>query len=254
MMAGPSGQTARYKWPFPTQDDNVDVPRDVGALANAVEPTVYGLVPPGVIMMWPVAAPPTGWFICNGTTVTAAANPGLDALFGHDAGGNVKLPDYQGLFALGASGGHALGEKGGSEAVALSNINQVPQHSHAVTDNGHAHGGVVTSVGNHSHGGWSGAADRSLAHQHSHGRWAQNVQHPQGGGGLNVMYAGEATYYTGGEASPDHLHAIGADGAHNHGIPNGGTGISIQNAGSAAPATHPNMPPYVAINYIIKGG
>lgn len=250
-MAGPSGQTARYKWPYPTPDDNNDVPRDVGALANAIEPTVFGQVPPGCVMMWPAASAPSGWYICNGTLVTAAANPGLDSIFGHDAGGNVKLPDYQNVVMYGASSAHPIGERGGVETVALSNA-QLPTHSHPITDKAHVH--ATDAQGWHTHGGATTGSDRGLGHSHSYGRFASaQPANLATGTNWNVNTGGPIGYSTGGEGAPDHLHYINGDGSHGHNIDARYTGINAtESIGSGQ--THSNMPPYVSINHIIKGG
>src|SRR4051812_35223478 len=45
--------------PYPTDDDLAQVPRDIKALADAIDP--LGVLPVGALCMWPTAAAPTGW-------------------------------------------------------------------------------------------------------------------------------------------------------------------------------------------------
>ena len=122
-----SPSTPTLALPYPALTDTPDVPRDIQALANAIDP--LGVVPAGAMLMWPVAAAPSGWLLCNGQVVPAATYPKLAALLG-STGGNVTLPNLTGRVPLGASGTHAIGSTGGVETVALS-VAQIPAHSHA---------------------------------------------------------------------------------------------------------------------------
>jgi microcystin-dependent protein len=237
--------------PYPTPDDTVDPPRDIGALANAIDP--LGVVPVGCMMMWPTGVAPAGWLLANGQQVDAATYPGLSALFGQ-VGGKVTLPDYRDTFPVGAGPVTPLGQVGGAASVALA-TNQLPAHNHGVTDPGHAHG--EAAAGYHSHGGTTAARDRSQAHGHtvhsnysiynasggSQVNWSQNTN-------LQAMYR---TNMVADAADPaDHLHGISGDGSHTHAISSAATGIGTQNAGGGA--THENRPPYRAINFIVRAG
>lgn len=74
-------------------------------------------VPIGGIVMFSgvVAALPTNWKLCDGTSGT---------------------PDLRGLFVIGAGGTFAIGATGGSTDITISNL---PNHAHAITDPGHSH-------------------------------------------------------------------------------------------------------------------
>ncbi len=222
-MPGPSGLTDKYGLPFPIPDDNVDVPRDIAALAEKVEDT-FMKWEPGMMMLWPGGVAPNGWYLCNGQAgVTVAANPGLNALFGNDGAGNVRMPDYRDMFLVQAGPTMPLGAQGGAASVALG-ISQMPYHSHRA--DGQALAGGTTD--------WR---DRSQAHLHN----------ASGDTGYFITYltgSGVGMFNGGGEARPaatqtgvtdpaDHLHAI---------FPNGGN------------QPHENRPPYKSVNYIIKGG
>lgn len=70
-------------------------------------------IPSGVILMWHGTEDtvPDGWAVCNGENGT---------------------PDFRGVFPLGASTEHPIGETGGSEQVTLT-VAQMPEHSHIFT-------------------------------------------------------------------------------------------------------------------------
>lgn len=209
--------------PYPGPDDTVDVPRDVQALATAMDP--LGTVPVGAMMMWPGAAAPSGWLLMQGQQVTSAQYPGLAAVLG-EVSGQVTIPDLRDRFPVGAGPTMGLGATGGATSVILAK----------------AHMPV------HDHNGKTGAADRALTHGHAMGGGL--IQPRSGGyigGNFNVYQAQAGLSAVDGWASvapnlafsvtaaaaPDHLHTIGAEG------------------GDSA---HENCPPYRAVNYIIRAG
>jgi microcystin-dependent protein len=227
-MAGPSGSTPKLALPYPVSADTVDVPRDILALATKLDNLLVPSadVPTGAIMMWPTAAPPAGWYICNGSTSTAtsAANPNLAALLG-TTGAYVNLPDYRGVMPMGVSASHPLsgaGSSGGTETETLSTA-QIPSHTHA--DSGHSH--PITDK------------------QHSH----------TSGGGNFATYSGAASshpWFTAGAGSNQMDFLPSTDPAYT-GITGTNNGnANLQNTGGGG--SHNNLPPYKTINFIIKGG
>jgi microcystin-dependent protein len=74
-----------------------------------------------------------GWAFCDGSLVPVGANPPLFSLIGKTYGGdgqtNFALPDLRGRMAVHPGPGFALGERGGSETVALDQT-QLPAHNH----------------------------------------------------------------------------------------------------------------------------
>jgi microcystin-dependent protein len=222
-MAAPTGRTSKQNLPYPIPDDNVDVPRDIKALADAVDP--LGYVPPGAIMMWLAGAAPPGWYLMKGqTTVPAAGNPTLVAQFGQ-TGGFVNMPDFQGLMPVGTSTDFpTLGGKGGAKRVKLT----------ALESGTRAHGHTAAS----SNSG-------SLDHAHVPGT------------GYGYVYAGGPPQNAaGGAAGSGSNFSVDASNtgladrslAHNH-------PVTVNNATAAdAQNDHENMPPYVVLNYIVRGG
>jgi microcystin-dependent protein len=211
------GSTPTLALPYPTPDDQVDVPRDVKALADAIDP--LGVVPVGCMMMWLTAIAPGGWLIMIGQQVDSAAYPKLAALLGQ-AGGLVTIPDMRDRFPAGSGPTLALNTTGGAASVALTDRQ--------------------SGVRAHNHGGLTGGRDRSQAHAHFPTDQGGYFALYLAGGGL-VYYngAGEGrpgSTQTGGTDPADHLHPIGTEAA--------------QNALDA----HENRPPFRALNFIIRAG
>jgi len=82
---------------------------------------------------------PRGWAFCNGQLLPLAQNTALFSLIGTTYGGDGKttmaLPDMQGRAPMHPGRGpgltdRRLGQRGGSEAVTLSEA-QIPNHTHA---------------------------------------------------------------------------------------------------------------------------
>jgi microcystin-dependent protein len=88
----------------------------------------------GEIQVWPGGAIPRGWALCDGRLLPVAQNAALFSLLGTCFGGNgattFALPDLRGRTPVGnVQGKFAVGQSGGSEAVALDATN-LPAHSH----------------------------------------------------------------------------------------------------------------------------
>jgi microcystin-dependent protein len=212
---------------------------------------------PGDIKAQGGSAVPTGWLACDGQAVNRATYNALYTALGGaaspwgqgDGATTFNVPDLKGraLSHVGAPTGdatgttHALGTRFGAETVKLAAAEgSLPGHTHA-------HGLGTDSKGTHSHGGATGGADRSLGHAHSYvapGSAALVVGNPAGS---SLARAGVGAA-TGGEGTPDHLHAIGADGAHTHAI----TGAITAVAAVPAVNNHNNLGPRAAVTCIIK--
>ena len=77
------------------------------------------LVPSGAIIMWSgsIASIPSGWALCNGGSGT---------------------PDLRDRFIVGAGSAYSPGNIGGEPFVTLG-VNEMPSHTHGVSDPGHNH-------------------------------------------------------------------------------------------------------------------
>lgn len=86
-----------------------------------------GTIPTGAIVMWSGSTAPTGWALCDGSTVNG-----------------IVTPDLRGRFVLGSGPGSGLTSRslnaiGGEESHILT-TNEIPAHAHAAADSGHTHG------------------------------------------------------------------------------------------------------------------
>jgi microcystin-dependent protein len=208
--------TPTLQLPYPQSTDSADVPRDIKALADAIDP--LGIAPVGALLLWPAVTAPTDadgtgralWLLCNGQVVLAATYPKLATILGQ-AAGNITVPDYRDTFPVGAGPTMALGSRGGAASVALTTA-QLPSHNHT---------------------GVSGFRDRAQSHAHAiNGAWMLagvfgNAYPPAGAGMTPTNLTTETA------DAPDHKHTIPAEGG-------GGT--------------HENRPPFLAINFIIRAG
>jgi microcystin-dependent protein len=240
-MAAPSGTTPKLLLPYPIDDDQVDVPRDIKALADKLDVTVVPAadVPIGALMMWPTALAPDNWLLCNGGSVPAATYPALATVLGQDGGGNVLLPNLVGRFPLGSSGTHALKEQAGAEAVSLTKEQSgLPAHGHANSFGIGAGGGHAHSVYDPAHG----HSNTTIGAVYNGSGVGQAVNVTQRDFLVALYRAGfnSDAAYTGIGIYPvaDHGHALSG-------------GVS-NNAGVAAEQPHPNMPPFFVVNFIIR--
>jgi len=115
------------------------------------------LCPVGAILMYQGSAPPTGWAWLNGGTVTSAANPGLNSIYGN-TGGNITLPDWRcyvpgGVDNMGGAGttGRIASFTGMQTTVGETNhtltTGQCPTGLFSFNDAQHSHG-FTTGSGN----------------------------------------------------------------------------------------------------------
>lgn len=206
-------------------------------------------IPRGSVVMWGTDSPPSGWLVCNGDAVSRTTYAGLFALIGTtfgsgDGSTTFNLPDFSDRFPAGVgaadsdSFADALGQKGGSQNAV------VVTHSHgqslSVSSSGaHSHTGVSLSV--------SGTA--ASAGSHSHGYTAP----------VNL-----GTGIGSGTTWSDQPFSTGSAGAHTHSV--SGTASGTVGTGSSAhthsvsgtidaegvSGNNANLPPYLAIHFIIK--
>lgn len=223
--------------PYPTPGDTADVPRDMQALAVALDGGAF-MAPIGAIFLWPVANPPAKWLTCNGQAIPAEFDK-LIALIG------PNVPDLQDKVPVGASGTKAVRSTGGSAQITEA---QLPAH-------GHNPGTLATVAGN------SGQPTASLNHYHDSTGWrfvvttgtpaplviqlgtmagqpVRNLMTVQEGG-AGVSY----DVRTGGIN-------ISGDLPHVHTLP----ALNLNGKSADAGGGQAYWPPYLALNYIIRAG
>jgi microcystin-dependent protein len=235
--------------------------------------------PVGAIVDWPAATLPDGtWQWCFGGSLLVAAYPDLFAVLGYLYGGsgpNFLLPDLRGRAVIGAGTGagltpRGLNARGGAETVSLTGPqNGAHNHLFAATSSGaapgtHNHPIALTSAGaapgTHTHGFTTGGV--SVVHRHNlpGGSFAQTVVQA---GNTQGIFGSVGSALTDGE-SADHSHTGNTGGPsadHSHTLTgNSGNQIgdhshslnALTDGGGATGAAHENMPPFAALNKIIR--
>ena len=228
---------------------------------DAIDSVVYANqqagVPIGSLTMFVGTAAPANWLLCNGQSLsTAAPYDKLFAIVGYAFGGsgaNFNLPNFSGVFPTGAGGINPLGKTGGAASVPIAVAN-LPAHAHPITDVVHTHSASqpahVHPDPGHGHGGSAAQAP----HSHDLGGDVINT----GGGGLTP---GGSAFALGGRTSDVQQPPVSLSiTANTTGlqaaqpaitVAASGTGLSTtQNVGSGTPI--PTVPPWVAINFIIR--
>ncbi|HJK49721.1 MAG TPA: tail fiber protein [Methanocorpusculum sp.] len=173
----------------------------------------YGGVPPGSITSYAGNTVPSGWLLCDGSTLNKNDYPELFSAIGYIYGGSgnsFKLPNLSGRFPLGKSSSHPLAETGGSETVTLTTA-QMPSHNHSSTIS-------INEGGEHTH---------NLRMCADYGSSQKNLPNST---------PKEPEFRSG---------YISAGGSHTHTAT-----CSISKTGSDQ--SHPNMPPFLTLNFIIK--
>lgn len=252
------------------------------------------LAPPvGALMPFAGSTAPARYLLCTGQAVSRLTYSALFAVIGttYGIGDNTttfNVPDLRGRAVFGVDGGanrlttaiggvaNALGATGGDErlhahlhpitpVVHAHNIIQNahthgvvdPGHAHSVFDPGHIHGGLVGSSGTHSHEITGDPANGTAAGVD----WKHLPATPNSAGSYGST-----------NAAGEHTHGINIlTNTTNVGINGSGTGVTLALANAGITATEAvssgitgtnnsgaggsqNVPPAIALNYIIAAG
>ena len=181
----------------------------------------YGGVPPGSITSYAGNTVPSGWLLCDGSTLNKNDYPELFSAIGYIYGGSGEsfmIPSLVGRMPLGTSESHELGSTshelgstGGSETVTLT-TEQMPSHNHSISES-------VASSGEHIH---------------SYRRYI----------GRNDNATIYGFLMQTGNLSNESI-SIDSANAHTHTLT-----ATIGNTGFGQ--GHNNMPPFLTLNFIIK--
>ncbi len=211
---------------------------------SAFQGLTASITPAGVIRAFSGSSVPSGWLICDGSTISRMAFRDLFKVIGTTFGsGNSNttftLPDMRGRLPIGAGTGtsltaRTLGTTLGAETVTLAEANMA---SHTHTNNSVS----AINTTNHVHTATSG----TVSADHSHG-WGRNVG-SFGSYGLRDGNNRSANGYPnvqGATAGHTHTTTTGTQNAnHNHSFTNSYTG-------SGTPFGI--IPPTLVVNFIIK--
>jgi microcystin-dependent protein len=182
------------------------------------------LCPTGTVVPFAGAAPPTGWLICDGSSLLRSSYQALfnvvGTTYGNVDGTHFTLPDLRQRMPLGkaASGtGSVLGGKGGSkDSIVVS-------HSHS-----HSHGasGSTGAAGTHKHGVGGDKGSRFI-----------------------ITYSPSGWYAGGSGLQPVTATSMDDDGNHTHSV---SVSVNADATASGLSGVDANLPPWVAMNYIIR--
>lgn len=234
-------------------------------------------VPAGTVFPFAGQTIPNGFVLCQGQELSRATYKRLfDAIgttYGSGDGSTTfNVPNLSAAFPLGANSTYKVGQKGGEEKHTLT-TNEMPSHTH--TQNAHSHSASSTSAGAHTHSastssngshshsgsgttGSGGAHDHTLARAHAGSdgyNYIPNSSPRTTGNTADGVYSNGAhthsfsfsTNTTGGHS---HSVTVNSNGAHSHSISVGNQTATNNNTGGGQ--AHNNMPPYLAMNFIIK--
>ena len=219
-----------------------------GTGAGTVSGAYANLTVPGVIQMYAGSVVPTGWLLCDGSAVSRTTYAALYAAFGGasspygqgDGATTFNLPDARGRMLVGAGAGvsltnRVLGATGGTETHTLTTA-EMPNHGHVPQ----ALSVTTTSNGGHTH-----TATTSSDGAHTHNYSTPNASAFGFESGNEFNFATDATSSDG-----NHTHTLttSTDGAHTHTVDSWSMTIGNTGGGGA----HNNMPPFLAMNVIVK--
>jgi microcystin-dependent protein len=100
-----------------------------------------GTIAAGIISMYAGSSDPSGWYICDGRSLSRTTASTLFTAIGTTYGGSgdlFSIPDLRNQFIVGVGSGYGLNAKGGTTSTTMS-VDQLPAHSHGITDPGHGH-------------------------------------------------------------------------------------------------------------------
>lgn len=175
------------------------------------------LVPLGGIIMWSGVNAPSGYQLCDGSSLpsTSPLRPEVK-----------KTPDLRERFIVGASNTVAIGSTGGANSVTLG-TNNVPYHNHTGT--------TKNQSSNHNH---AFPGDDQLSFGKDVGGWSGTSIANFGYDATSSSKGGNGTMWVTGENRSDHTHEF--ETSYKFGNASGGTDA------------HENRPPYYALAFIMR--
>lgn len=194
----------------------------------------------------------SGWFVCDGRSIYSLSHLTNDEknalIILLAASGNpspFNLPDMRGYFLRGVDGGsgndpdHASRGGTGNKLGGVQN-DEYKVHNHMGILSDHYHTGTTDSIGNHSHGGFTGGSKNIAG--------TLDLDFP-----LNVredLQIGGTASAVKIENKSSHIHAISSGGAHKHTFTTSGpigSPLVIQDSGG-----NETRPKNIGVSYIIK--
>lgn len=227
-----------------------------GTTWASTAPAASSSLPTGALMPYAGASTaPTGYLLCDGSSVSSSTYLALHAVISNTYGGSAytgagalsfNLPDLRGRLPMGAGTGTGLNASGtgapsGTAQTARTRGQWLGEETHLLTTAelaSHTHANTVGSSAGGSNS-ITGAMSQNENHTHSSGAtgfWVYNS-------GLGATIAGGSTYNASAGGSAN---TASTNLAHTH-------TIGINNvANTPSGSRHDIIPPVVVLNYIIK--
>lgn len=202
----------------------------------------------GSIKMWGSPTPPSNWVLCNGQSLSTALYPALFSRIGYTYGGSgsfFNVPNLINKFPVGAGGLYSANNQGGTKDA------NVVSHSHSVSALSTFTGNVLP---NHTHSLTN--AETNFAGSHVHELLnSSSVNNNAPPGVFHYADIGttvnQPSNYT--SSAGSHKHSIsGTIGSSSSGVPSGTVSTSVSIGSTGSSGTDANLPPYIAVYYIIK--
>ena len=211
--------------------------------------------PTGLITSFAGGTAPTGWLLCDASSVSTTTYAALFALIGYTYGGSgasFNLPDLRGRIPVGLAAASGLGSTGtgtitGGSSLAAQTLGAwagaetVTLTAAESAVKAHSSHSVNTSA-SHTH-----TISESATHRHN--TQSQTVGFPDR---INTGTSPTASQRTQNDSYPN-THATSPSGIGAAATLSGTSGITVVNStAAAATSSHPNVQPYIVTNFMIK--
>jgi len=207
-----------------------------GTTWQSTTPAASSSLPTGALCPYAGASAPTGYLLCDGSSISSSTYLALHAVISNTYGGsaytggaglNFTLPDLRGRLPMGAGTGlgqnaSGTGAPSGTAQTARTRGQWLGEETHLLT---------TTEMPSHSHNGATGNAG-----SHTHTLSKEVLTYMGSGGNRYDPYPGSVW-----AGHPLAGLTLSTQGDHSHTIPANGGG-----------SRHAIIPPVVILNYIIK--
>ena len=220
-----------------------------GTTWQSTAPAAATGLPTGALMPYAGASAPTGYLLCDGSSVSSSSFLALHAVISNTYGGsaytggaglNFTLPDLRGRLPMGAGTGSGLNASGtglpsGSAQTARTRGQWLGEETHLLTTAELASHTHANTVGSSAGGSNSITGGMSANENHSH---YLDMSSYNGSGNYTAVGLNGPQYPSNGQTKTTNL-------AHTH-------NIGINNVAAGGNSRHAIIPPVVVLNYIIK--